>query len=153
MANACPAPSVKHIPQRPSAAFKDTPSQLSMKTLCIETRFWGSNMKKTQCHPRGQACSIAPDILPAAVVDENPCPRDTAVVWRVYKGEVRMVVNGGPGHRGSQSNLQPPRRRGQVMTACTTVAAPNNGHTELAFQRCYKQVTSYVSMVSGVFWA
>ena len=49
----------------------------------------GLKHEKTQCHPRGQACSIAPDILPAAVVDENPCPRDTAVVWRVYKGEVR----------------------------------------------------------------
>ena len=102
---------------------------------------------------RGVACSIAPDILPVAVVDENPGPRDTAVVWRVYKGEVRMVVNGGPGRRGSQSNLQPPRGRGQVMTACTTVAAPNNGHTELAFPRCYTQLTSDVSMASGVIWA
>ena len=137
----------------PPPPSKTPPSQLSMKTLCIETRFWGSNMEKTQCHPRGQACSIAPDILPAAVVDENPCPRDTAVVWRVYKGEVRMVVNGGPGHRGSQSNLQPPCGCGQVMPACTTVAAPNNGHTELAFQRCYKQLASYVSMASGVIWA
>ena len=109
--------------------------------------------KTTQCHPRGQACSIAPDILPAAVVDENPCPRDTAVVWRVYKGEVRMVVNGGPGRRGSQSNLQPPCGCGQVMPACTTVAAPNNGHTELAFPRCYTQLTSDVSMASGVIWA
>ena len=71
----------------------------------------------------------------------------------MYKGEVRMVVNGGPGRRGSQSNLQPPRRRGQVMTACTTVAAPNNGHTELAFPRCYTQLTSDVSMASGVMWA
>ena len=44
-ANACPAPSVKHVPQGPIPAFKDTPSQLSMKTLCIETRFWGSNME------------------------------------------------------------------------------------------------------------
>ena len=109
--------------------------------------------KTTQCHPRGQACSIAPDILPAAVVDENPCPRDTAVVWRVYKGEVRMVVNGGPGRRGSQSNLQPPCGCGQVMPACTTVAAPNNGHKELAFPRCYTQLTSDVSMASGVIWA
>ena len=46
-----PRPSVKHIPQRPSAAFKDTPSQLSMKTLCIETRFWGSNMNKRSATP------------------------------------------------------------------------------------------------------
>ena len=113
----------------------------------------GLKHEKTQCHPRGQACSIAPDILPAAVVDENPCPRDTAVVWRVYKGEVRMVVNGGPGRRGSQSNLQPPCGCGQVMPACTTVAAPNNGHTELAFPRCYTQLTSDVSMASGVIWA
>ena len=149
-----PRPLCQACSTRPLPAFKDTPSQLSMKTLCIETRFWGSNMKKkTQCHPRGQACSIAPDILPAAVVDENPCPRDTAVVWRVYKGEVRMVVNGGPGRRGSQSNLQPPCGCGQVMPACTTVAAPNNGHTELAFPRCYTQLTSDVSMASGVIWA
>ena len=35
----------------PSAAFKDTPSQLSMKTLCIETRFWGSNMNKRSATP------------------------------------------------------------------------------------------------------
>ena len=32
--------------------FKDTPSQLSMKTLCIEARFWGSNMKKCVLHPK-----------------------------------------------------------------------------------------------------
>ena len=35
----------------PSAAFKDTPSQLSMKTLCIETRLWGSNMKNSAVPP------------------------------------------------------------------------------------------------------
>ena len=104
----------------------------------------GLKHEKTQCHPRGQACSIAPDILPAAVVDENPCPRDTAVVWRVYKGEVRMVVNGGPGHRGSQSNLQPPRRRGQVMTACTTAIAARRNTSRHQFPDAHHGVEAQI---------
>ena len=111
------------------------------------------SLKRLRSMVNGRQVGASPKDVPVAVVDENPGPRDTAVVWRVYKGEVRMVVNGGPGHRGSQSNLQPPRRRGQVMTACTTVAAPNNGHTELAFSRCYTQLTSDVSMASGAIWA
>ena len=46
-----PRPLCQACSTRPLPAFKDTPSQLSMKTLCIETRFWGSNMKKRSATP------------------------------------------------------------------------------------------------------
>ena len=50
-ANACPAPLCQACSTGPLPAFKDTPSQFSMKTLCIDKRFWGSNMKKMRVAP------------------------------------------------------------------------------------------------------